>query len=156
MSILVNFLIAFMPLHSIDPALQRPQPDKILKIIEVLNLTEEQKNTISKDLEKNLKVYDKKRKEYDKLIDKKNKLEVDINLKREELIDLNKRVVAIIKEYLDEEQLKEFSNILKKQKEKTDKQNVELKDQKEDSKDNLKNKNKYEEERKSPFDIYFP
>ncbi len=152
MSYIFFIICFFLNAQSSDNiAMQRPEPQKILKIIEPINMSEEQKNKIYKKLTKNLKDFDSEKKKYDKKVEEKQKIEKEIEELKLRMIEINKKVTFIIKSNLNEEQLKIFEDILKKQKEKVSKPKSSQVTEEEDKKE----EKKYIE-KESPFDIYFP
>lgn len=148
----MKFIIIFLvsSLWSQNAPVQRPDPDKVIKTIEGINITDEQKKKIYKDLEKNVKNYDKEKKKYDKKMLEKEQIEKEMESIKNNMIELNKNVTYIIKSYLDDEQLNKFEDLVKKQKEKVSqskpKETKEIEEKKEDK----------PAETKSPFSIYFP
>jgi len=145
-------------LYSQDISVQRPEPEKVMKTIESITLTEEQRAELVDDLKKNLKKFDSKEKKYTKKIKEKEEIEKEIEKLKNDLIEINKNVTSIIKSHLSEEQLKQFDDIIKKQREKINATKAA---------DNVKkpevatdNTKKVEENKNvesvSPFNVYFP
>jgi|GEM_PF-2599397 hypothetical protein len=154
MNLIIFFISAL--LFSEQIPVQRPEPDKVIKTIEPLNITEEQKEKIYKDLLKNLKKYDSEKKKYDKKIEEKNQIDRDIEKIKSNMIEINKNVTLIIKSYLDNEQLKKLEELVKKQKEK-----ISQSKPKENSDSEIKEEKEKKDvdkavETQSPFSIYFP
>ena len=114
----IFFMIVGTFLYSQDISVQRPEPEKVMKTIESITLTEEQRAELVDDLKKNLKKFDSKEKKYTKKIKEKEEIEKEIEKLKNDLIEINKNVTSIIKSHLSEEQLKQFDDIIKKQKEK--------------------------------------
>lgn len=135
-----------------DIALQRPEPSKIMPILEELNLSEKQKQDIEEELMANLKRYDRVRKKYEKKIKKKEELEKEIEALRASMVEFNKNVVTIVRGFLNDEQKLMFSDILKKQKEKIKKEEK----KEETPQPPQKAQDAAYTEKTSPFEIYFP
>ena len=136
--------------------IQRPEPTKVLKSIESLNLTQQQIEKITKDLNKNLKAFDSLNKKYEKKLKEKNELEMELEEIKTRLIEYNKNVTHIIKTYLDEQQLIKLDEIIKKQKERNVINQEKVKDKPKETDKSDKETIKDEGEKFSPFSIYFP
>lgn len=151
---MIGIIVLFFSsiVFSQEIALQRPEPSKIMSIIEEINLSEKQKEAIEEELIMNLKKYDKIRKKYEKKLKEKEELEKEIESLKNNMVELNKNVTVIVKSFLNDEQKLKFADIVKKQKEKIKKE-----EKKEDAVETTeKSKDNSYNEKTSPFDIYFP
>ncbi len=156
---MINLLFLFIAgIYCDDVVLQRPEPDKIMKIISELDLSEKQRQDIEEELYENLKKYDKLKKKYDKKIKEKDEIEKEIETLKKGMIEANKNVTVIIKSFLTEEQNLKFADIIKKQKEKLkEKGDVKEKEEKKvESDDRKSSNNDNQSSTTSPFAIYFP
>ncbi len=116
---MINLLFLFIAgIYCDEVVFQRPEPDKIMKIISELDLSEKQKQDIEEELYMNLKKYDKLKKKYDKKIKQKDEIEKEIETLKKGMIEANKNVTVIIKSFLTDEQNLKFADIIKKQREK--------------------------------------
>ncbi|MBP7796481.1 MAG: hypothetical protein KA059_06885 [Elusimicrobiales bacterium] len=153
----IFFMIVGTFLYSQNTSVQRPEPDKVMKTIESITLSEEQSSELLDDLNKNLKKFDSKEKKYKKKIKEKEDIEREIEELKNELTEINKNVTLIIKSHLSEEQLKQFDDIIKKQKEKLNSTKTDAVKKQEITDDSAK---KVEENKDtdtvSPFNVYFP
>jgi vacuolar-type H+-ATPase subunit I/STV1 len=152
----IIFIILGAFLYSQDVNMPKPEPDKVMKTIENINLTEQQRTDIMDELNKNMKNFNSKQNDYLKKIKEKEKIEKEIERLKSKLLDFNKNVTVIIKKHLNDEQMKQFNDIIKKQKEKvTVKETNEVKENNAETKKET-TESKVNTSEESPFNIYFP